>query len=125
MDVKSPAEVLPLNAIKAFSWLEWTYLWTLLQAMGFIEGFIDTLKMSHYSPSAVLTVKDIPPLLPFARSSRPGCPLTHPPHTPRVLLHFHLNPEYYLMLYVEDVFILHYLYEEFGAVRFNWCKSVL
>ena len=73
----SQSAVLSLDAEKAFDWLEWSYLWSVLQYMGFSESFISMIKLLYANPSAVVMTGNIcSSRFAVSRSSRQGCPLS-------------------------------------------------
>ena len=75
--VSSPAVVLSLDAMKAFDCLEWPFLWSVLQCMGFGRLFIDMIKVLYKNPTdVVLTGRTSSPPFPISRGSRQGCPLS-------------------------------------------------
>lgn len=74
---KIPVSLLSLDAMKAFDRLEWSFLWSVLEVMGFGNTFIGMIKTMYSNPSArVLSGRTFSSLFPVSRSSRQGCPLS-------------------------------------------------
>lgn len=76
MDVKSPAALLSLDAMKVFDRLEWPSLVSVPEAMGFDQGFIHMIKVFYIliHQKWFSQVKKTP-WFPVARLFRQGCPL--------------------------------------------------
>lgn len=76
-DNKTPMSVFSLDAMKAFDRLEWSYLWSVLEAMSFGNTFISMIKTLYSSSSAqVLTGQTYSSLFSVSRSSSQGCALS-------------------------------------------------
>ena len=150
---ETPMSVLSLDAMKAFDRLEWSFLWSVLEAMGFGSTFIGMVKVLYSNPSArVLTGQTFSSLFPVCRSSRQGCPLSPAlfvlslePLAQAVRLSNLVLPicirdtQHKLSLFADDVMVFlehptqslpHFLSicEEFGKLsgfKINWSKSAL
>ena len=73
----APISVLSLDALKAFDRLEWSYLWSVVEVMGFGSTFIGMIKTLYWNPSMqILTGQTFSALFPLSRSSRQGCLLS-------------------------------------------------
>lgn len=73
----TPMSLLSLDAMKAFDRLEWPFLWSVLEVMGFGQSFIGMIKVMYSNPSGrILTGRTFSSLFPVSRSSRQGCPLS-------------------------------------------------
>lgn len=73
----APISVLLLDALKAFDRLEWSYLWSVVEVMGFGSTFIGMIKTLYWNPSMqILTGQTFSALFPLSRSSRQGCLLS-------------------------------------------------
>lgn len=62
-DNKTPTSLLSLNATKAFDRLEWSFLWSVFDVMGFGNTFIGMIKVMYSNPSARSLIQT--PLLQF------------------------------------------------------------
>ena len=152
-DNKTPMSVLSLDAMKAFDRLEWSYLWSVLEAMGFGNTFIGIIKTLYSCPSAqVLTGQTYSSLFSVSRSSRQGCPLSPAlfvlslePLAQAIRQSDLISPisvyntQHQLSLYADDVLVflensaqsvphLLTICEEFGNMsgfKINWSKSAL
>lgn len=145
--------ILSLDAEKAFDRLEWKYLWSVLEHMGFNDGFISMIKILYANPTAVvITGNTCSPMFTVSRSSRQGCPLSpflfclalepiaqlirQSDKIVPVMVH---NTSHYISLYADDILIytsnpaesipfLLQTFEQFGRIsgyKVNWTKSAL
>lgn len=152
-DSITPMSALSLDAMKAFDRLEWSFLWSVLETMGFGSSFISMVKTLYSHPSAqVLTGHTFSALFPVSRSSRQGCPLSPAlfvlsmePLAQSIRQSGLIAPisvcntQHQLALYADDVLVflenpaqsvphLLSLCEEFGSMsgfKINWSKSAL
>lgn len=152
-DAKVPQAVLSVDALRAFDRLEWPFLWSVLQSMGFGKDFIHMVQVLYSSPSAqVLTGQLFSSPFPVTRSSRQGCPLSPSlfalsmePLAQMIRMSVSIHPisilgtEHKVSLFADDVLVfmenpiqslpsLLSVCEEFGLLsgfRINWTKSAL
>ena len=116
-EIKSPCAVLSLDAAQAFDRIEWHYVWTVLEKMGFGPLFIAMFKTLYESSHAQIMTGNVCSS-PFAlgRSSRQGCvtsalifalamePLAQAIRQCRFPICI-LGTEHYISLYVDDILI--------------------
>lgn len=145
--------ILSLDAEKAFVRLEWGYLWSVLQHMGFNDGFISMVKTLYTNPTAVVVTGNIcSSRFTVSRSSRQGCPLSPlqfclslEPIAQLIRQSGRLAPitvgdtSHYISLYADDILIytsnpsqsipcLLQTFEQFGEIsgyKVNWTKSAI
>lgn len=67
--------MLSLDAVKVFDRLVWSFLWSVLETMGFGKGFIHMIH-ALYPSAQVLTGQLFSTSFPVTRSSRQGCLLS-------------------------------------------------
>lgn len=152
-DSRTAMSVLSLDAMKAFDRLEWAFLWSVLEAMGFGSTFIKMINVLYSNPSAqVLTGRNLSALFSISRSSRQGCPLSPAlfvlslePLAQAIRRSTMVSPirihhtQHHLSLYADDVLLflenptqsvphLLSICEDFGKLsgfKINWSKSAL
>ncbi len=69
--------IFSLDALKAFDRLEWDYLWSVLERLGFGPKFLNTIRLLYKGPFASVTTgfcQSQP--FPLQRGCRQGCPLS-------------------------------------------------
>ena len=72
-----PEVVISLDAEKAFDRVEWAYLFSVLQQLGFGPGLISWVRLLYSSPhSSVCTNTQRSKFVPLFRGTRQGCPLS-------------------------------------------------
>ncbi len=151
--IGSSAAVLSLDAMKAFDRLEWPYLWSVLDKMGFGITFINYIKLLYSNPTAmVLTGKICSSPFKICRSSRQGCPLSPllfalslEPLAELVRQTSYISPitingtNHHISLYADDILlfinqvpqsiphILHIFnqFSDISGYKINWTKSAL
>ena len=150
-EIDSPCAVLSLDAAQAFDRIEWHYVWTVLERMGFGPLFIAMIKTLYESSHAMIMTGNVCSS-PFAleRSSRQGCvtsaqifalamePLAQAIRQSRFPISI-LGTKHYISLYVDDILVylqsakqatplILAIFEEFGRIsgyKINWSKSAL